>query len=170
MDDPSAHIRLNIEYEDAEDRALLQDAARAAGVEASELKGIAPIAVIVLVGAGSAVVGAIATWLTGRRRRGKESWGQVIDLRPDAKGDPIYRDKDLEFGQIVVITPTADGKTVEVKVEVYDPDNDFTEIAKLIFGKLADGVVKPLDTVAQGIKDAVGGKAKVEVNEKPDAA
>jgi hypothetical protein len=164
----AADIRVSIDFEDEEDAGLLEESAREESVEATRQRGLEPITTIVLVGGISAVAGAIAGWLRRRRRKGKEAWGQVIDLRPDAK-DPVYRDEDLEFGQIVVITPSADGKTYEVKIEVYDPDNDFTEIAKLIAEKLSEGVVKPLDTLAQAAKEAVGSKGEVKVEERAAA-
>lgn len=91
----------------------------------------------------------------------------MIDLRPDVP-DPVYRDKDLEFGQIVIIVPSEDGKTYDVRAEVYDPDNDFIEIAKLIAEKLSEGVVKPLDTLAEAAKAVIGSKGKVEVEEHAD--
>lgn len=164
----AAEIRVSIDYEDEEDAGLLEESAREQSVVTSRPRGIEPLTTMILVGGIAAVAGAVAGWLRRRRRKGKEAWGQVIDLRKDAK-DPVYRDEDLEFGQIVVIVPSADGKTYDVKIEVYDPDNDFTEIAKLIAEKLSEGVVKPLDTLAQAAKQAVGSKGDVKVEERAAA-
>lgn len=147
-------LRVRIDAEDKGDLALLrQSAAEIPGVESEGAgeRGIAPILALVLVGSGTAVVGAVAGWLM---RRGKH--GLIVDLREDVPADDVVRtDKDIEFGYIIVLLE--DG-TVEVVAK--NPENDLMQLAQTIFKTLAEGVTKPLDTAAKAVAAALGEKAK----------
>lgn len=155
-------VQLQVEADDPADLELLREIAEAEeGINLDQPdspgRDIAPILILILVGTGAAVLSALVKWIT---RKGKH--GLVIDIREFGE-DRIKVDKDLDYGQMVVITLGEDGKSVKVEITTYDPDNDFTAISKLIFEKLADGVVKPLKTVTDVLKGVVGDKAKVEV-------
>lgn len=131
------------------------------GVTVVETENLDPFVAVILVGAIFTIASVVLKWIKGRGRG-----GLVIDLRPD-KPDFIYRDKDLEFGQIIIITPTSDGKDIKLTVETYDPDNDFTKVGKAIFEKLAEGVTESVGTITDIIEKATGNKGKVTVEEQP---
>lgn len=159
-------VRIRIAFEDEEDFALLEEAvAEEEGVEADRPKGIAPVLVALLVAAGVApVLGALGKWLKKRKAAGKQKAGIIIDTRKEGE-DRVAVDKDLEYGQMVLITTAEDGKTVKVEVTTYDPDNDFSTLSKLIWGKLADGAAKTMSAVGDAVKGVVGDKGNVKVEE-----
>lgn len=139
-------------------RALAEEEQGVTIVEAEQLD---PFSALILAGALFTLAGVVLKWIG---RRGES--GLVVDLRPDIP-DPIYRDKDLDFGQIIIICPTTDGKDIKVSVETYDPDNDFTKVGKAIFEKLAEGATKSIESIKDIIKEAVGNKGKISVGELP---
>lgn len=160
-----------VDTDDEQDAWLLREACTEVDVECDRMRGsLDPASVLVIIGSGSLVVAAVSNWLARRRRTGEQSWGQVIDLRPGAEL-LVSRDRNLEFGQIVIVTLLEDGRTAAVRVETYNPDNDFTEVAKLVFGRLADGAAKSLEGLALVTRQAVGELAAVsEVSTSDEVA
>lgn len=160
---------MSISFEDEEDLADLEAAAAAEGVETAREPGhpgIEPFTTLILIGAAAAVGSAVIKWLSGRRRKNKRAWGQIVDLRPGiAPDDVVRRDPDLEWGQIVIIAPSEDGKSFTVKLETYDPDSDLEELSKLIFTKLSEGVFKTADEIKNIVEALLKDKGKVSVEE-----
>lgn len=157
-----------IPYEDDAEREQLIESASAEGLEAREPEnpGIAPFLVIVIAGGAFAVAGYVAKWLTERDTKGKASYGQIIDLRDGVDPDDVVRtDKDAKFEQIIIVTPNADDKTSTVKIETYDPENDFEQLANLIFSKLSEAVASTAEAVKDVAEAVTGDKGKVTVEE-----
>lgn len=148
-----------------EDQQLLLEAANETeGVEVVDGRNLDPFTALILVGGVLLLASVVTKWIDKLRRRDEARYGQVIDLRPGVE-DPVRRDKDLEFGQIVVITPTADGKEIKVTIETYDPDNDFTTVAKSVFDTLATSAGKSIESITSAIENATGDKGSVGVEE-----
>lgn len=154
-------VRLELDGDEADERAL-REAAEDQGLAIPAAEGFEPITTILLAGGGAVVVGTVLDWLRRRRRSGKDAWGQMIDLRQTDPAKIITRNESLEFGQIVVITPAKDG-AVEVTIETYDPDNNFVEVGKLVFEKLADASAKSIEAIGDAAKAVVGDKGTVSV-------
>jgi hypothetical protein len=153
----------------AEERKLLLEAASETdGVEIIEGRNLDPLTALILVGGLALLASVVMKWLVKIRRTGEESFGQVIDLRPGVKS-PIRRDKALNFGQIVTITPGEDGGAITAIVTTYDPDNDFTTVAKNIFSTLATSVGKSIESVTSAILTAAGTKASVSVEKSSNS-
>lgn len=154
-------VELILSIEDREAAQELRSIANEAGVEASFLRAGDPVTALALFGSGALLVGVVGRWLERLQRSGKQSWGQVIDLRPEA-AQLVRRDEALEFGQIVVVVPV-EGGLVEVRIETYQPDSDAVELAKLVFSTLAGGAARSMEIVAANTTAAVGDRGSVEV-------
>jgi len=136
------------------EEALLRQIAREHGVriERSEDRtGVEVVVVLAVVGAATAVAGAIADYL--ERRKG----GQVIDMRKDAN-TVAYRDKGVVYGVIVIIAD--DGK---VTVDVKEPKGYYLQLISEILTSLTSIATKTIETVAAAAKAAAGDKAEVTV-------
>lgn len=103
----------------------------------------------VLIGAGIlALAGFVRNWIISQQG------GTVVDMRPDAT-DQIYRDKDVNYGWLLVIT--ADGK---VEVNVKDAPKDSSE---RLIEQVISGALKGVKEVAEKAKELLGGdKVKPE--------
>lgn len=165
MDNMDDEVEVELGTEDRKDwdelRAIAEEEQ---GITIVEAKNLEPFTMMILVGTIFTLAGVVLKWVEGRGRG-----GLVVDLRPD-QPDPIYRDQDMHFGQIIIITPTSDGKDIKVSVETYDPDNDFTKVGKAIFEKLAEGVTKSIESLKNIIEEAVGNKGEISVEDQPVSA
>lgn len=161
MDEVEIELGTDDREEWEELRALAEEEKDISVVEAENLE---PFTTMILVGTIFTLAGVVLKWINGRGRG-----GLVVDLRPDVP-DPIYRDKDMDFGQVIIICPTTDGKDIKVSVETYDPDNDFTKVGKAILEKLAEGATKSIESITDIVKEAIGKKGKVSIQEQPVAA
>ena len=159
-------VEISVEVTSAEEaEELRQLVAEEDGVEAETVAGLGPLAAIILVGGIFTLACVILKWI----KEGKKKYGLLIDLRPEST-DPIVRDPDLEYGQIVIISPTEDGKSIKVSVENYDPDNDFTAIGKKIFETLSAGVAKTFEAIKDAVETVVGDGAEVKAEVLPAGA
>jgi hypothetical protein len=161
-------VQILVGFDDEEDFDLLQEAVAEEGdVEAKRPQGIAPVLAALLIAAGIApVLGVLGKWLGKQKAAGKQKAGIVVDARKEGE-DRVAVDKDLEYGQMVIITTAEDGKTVKVEVTTYDPDNDFSTLSKLIWGKIAEGAGKSIGAIGDAVKGVVGSKGDVKVAELP---
>jgi hypothetical protein len=118
-------------------------------IEERDGEGIAPLFVIIVIGA-AAFIGGVAAYLAERRLG-----GQVIDLR-DGAPKAHYRTKDVQYGLVVI--HTADGK---VTVEVHEPEGFFGQVINHVLEAVSGIVTKSITAVADAAKQAAGERATV---------
>ncbi|MGD1058056.1 MAG: hypothetical protein ABR992_11665 [Solirubrobacteraceae bacterium] len=114
-----------------------------------EGEGFAPLIAVAIIGGGSFVGGTVA-YIFDRR-----NGGQVIDLREGAEKRE-YRSKDVQYGLVLIYT--ADGK---VTVEVKEPKGFFGQVIKDVLDALTGIVTKPVEAIADAVKQAAGDNANV---------
>lgn len=145
-------ISLRIRVEEDEDYQVAQETgsafpevsvAASSGEPSGEFEGQVEPITMVLIGAGVvAAVQFVMTWW--EKRRG----GLVIDQRPEAKDD-VYRDRDLNYGY-VLIYPRDGG---DVRLETKDMPKD--AVTQLLEAVVA-GAFKSAADLAKAAKDALG--------------
>lgn len=155
-------VQVEVPLVDDGDLPLLREACTQHGVALTRNRSIDPGSAVVLLGSMAMVVAAFSTWLERRQRSGERSWGQVIDLRPHAE-QLVARDPSLEFGQILVVVPAADGSSVEVRIETYRPENDLVAVVGVVTEHLASALVRTAEEASAATIAVVGDKGAVSL-------
>lgn len=143
-------IQLRVQVDDLDDLQFAQSWAgneEGAGYEVvteGDDGGLAiePVTAVLIAAGVLALARFILDWFNDRKG------GTVVDLRP-GREDQVYRDKDLNYGWILVIS--ADGQKVEINVK--DAPKTATE---RLLGSVISGALKSASDIAEEAKAALG--------------